>query len=163
MHERAQLRANDLFIDVNKPLNIDSTLVGRWISISWFRKLDPNSINGFYAFDVGYASSIVENLVQIHSAEVAESYDVPLKSSNWTKRDKVPSSRQYQWQLLSNKVSLLFLCVVQRNCLNLISFLQRDNILHHEIHQLNEYDLIVDAMKTTLDNSLIGRWIKISW
>jgi hypothetical protein len=35
--------------------------------------------------------------------------------------------------------------------------------LQHEIHQLNEYDLIVDAMKTTLDNSLIGRSIIISW
>jgi hypothetical protein len=35
--------------------------------------------------------------------------------------------------------------------------------LQHEIHQLNEYDLFVDAMKTTLDNSLIRRWISISW
>ncbi len=35
--------------------------------------------------------------------------------------------------------------------------------MQHEIHHLNEYDLIVDAMKTTLDNSLIGRWISISW
>ncbi len=35
--------------------------------------------------------------------------------------------------------------------------------MQHEIHQLNEYDLIVDAMKTPLDNSLIGRWISISW
>jgi hypothetical protein len=83
LHEREQLHANDLFIDVNKPLNIDATLVGRWISISWFRKLDPDSINGFYAFDVGYKSSIVENRVQIDFAEVAKSYDVPLKSSNW--------------------------------------------------------------------------------
>jgi hypothetical protein len=125
--------------------------------------LDPNIINGFYAFDVGYISNIIENLVQINFAEVAKSYDVPLKSSNWTKCVEVPPSRQYQWQLLSNKASLLFLCAVQRNCLNLISFLQRDIILQHEIHQLNEYDLIVDAIKTTLDNSLIGRWISISW
>jgi hypothetical protein len=78
LHEREQLRANDLFIDVNKPLNINGTLVGRWISISWFRKLDPDSIYGFYAFDVGYISSIVENLVLIHFVEVAKSYDVPL-------------------------------------------------------------------------------------
>ncbi len=100
MHEREQLRANDLFIDVNKPLNIDSTLVGSWISISWFRKWDPDSINGFYAFDVGYISGIVENIVQIHFAEVAKSYDVPLKSSNWTKCVEVPPSRKYQWQFL---------------------------------------------------------------
>jgi hypothetical protein len=78
LHERELLRANVLFIDVNKPLNIDSTLVGRWIGISWFRKLDPYSINGFYAFDVGYISSIVENRVQIDFAEVAESNDVSL-------------------------------------------------------------------------------------
>jgi hypothetical protein len=94
LHEREQLRANDSFIDVNKPLYIDSTLVGRWISISWFRKLDSDSINGLYAFDVGYISSIIENIVQIHFAEVAESYDVPLKSSNWSKCVKVPPSRQ---------------------------------------------------------------------
>ncbi len=56
-----------------------------------------------------------------------------------------------------------YFCVVRRNSLNLISFLQRDIILQHEIHQLNEYDFIVDAMKTSLDNSLIGRWISISW
>jgi hypothetical protein len=53
LHEREQLRANDLLIDVNKPLNIDNSFAGRWISISWFRKLDPDSINGVYAFDVG--------------------------------------------------------------------------------------------------------------
>ncbi len=82
------------------------------MSISWFRKLDPKSISGFYAFDVGYISSIVENRVQIDFAEVAKSYDVPLKSSDWTKCVEVPPSRQYQWQLLSNKASLLFLCVV---------------------------------------------------
>ena len=35
--------------------------------------------------------------------------------------------------------------------------------MQHEIHQLNEHDLIVDAMKTTSKNSLIGRWISISW
>jgi hypothetical protein len=97
LHEREQLRANDLFIDVNKLLNIDSTLVERWISISWFRKLDPNSINGFYAFDVGYISSIIDNLVQIHFTEVAVSYNVPLKFSDWTKCVEVPPSRQYQW------------------------------------------------------------------
>jgi hypothetical protein len=112
LHKREQLRANGLFIDVNNPLNIDSTLVGRWISISWFRKLDPDSKNGFYAFDVGYLSSIVENIVQIHFNEEAESYDVPLKSSNWTKCVDVPPSRQNQWQLLCKKASLLFLCVV---------------------------------------------------
>jgi hypothetical protein len=35
--------------------------------------------------------------------------------------------------------------------------------LQHEIHQLLKYNLIVDTAKTILDNSLIGRWISISW
>jgi hypothetical protein len=35
--------------------------------------------------------------------------------------------------------------------------------LQHEIHQLQEYDLIVDTAKTLWDNSLIGRWVSISW
>jgi hypothetical protein len=97
LHKREQLHANDLFIDVNNPLNIESTLVGRWISISWFRKLDPDSINGFYGFYVGYISSIVENIVQVHFNEVSKSYDVHLKSSDWNKYVEVPPSRQYQW------------------------------------------------------------------
>jgi hypothetical protein len=83
-------------------------------------KVGSNSINDFYAFGIGYIFSIVENIVQVHFAEVAESYDVTLKSSNWTKCVKVPPSRQYQWQLLSNKASLLFLCVEQKHSLNLI-------------------------------------------
>jgi hypothetical protein len=96
LHEREQLHANDLSIYVNKPSIIDSTLVGRWISIYWFRKFDADSMNGFYAFDFCCISSIVESLVQIHFTEVAKSYDVPRKSSNWTKCVKVPPSRQYQ-------------------------------------------------------------------
>jgi hypothetical protein len=70
-------------------------------------------MNGFHAFDVGYTSRIAENIVQMHFNEVAKSYDIPLKSSNWTKCVEVPPSRQYQKRLLSNKASLLFLCVVQ--------------------------------------------------
>ncbi len=112
MHKREQLRANDLFIDVNKQLNIDGTFAGRWISISWFRKYDTDSINGFYAFDVGYISVVVENIVQIHFNDMAKSYDVPFKFNNWTKCVEVPPSRQYQWRLLCNKASLFFLCVV---------------------------------------------------
>ncbi len=65
MHEREQLRINDLFIDVNKPLTIDNTLEGRWISISRHRKVDPDGNIGFYAFDVGVISSILQNKVQI--------------------------------------------------------------------------------------------------
>jgi hypothetical protein len=47
--------------------------------------------------------------------------------------------------------------------LKLILNLQSNIVLQHEIHQLQEYDHIVDTAKTILDNSLIGRWISISW
>ncbi len=42
-------------------------------------------------------------------------------------------------------------------------YLQFNVVLQHEIHQLQEYNLIVDTVKTILDNSLIRRWISISW
>jgi hypothetical protein len=42
-------------------------------------------------------------------------------------------------------------------------YLQSNVVLQHEIRQLQEYNLIVDTAKTILDNSLIGRWISISW
>jgi hypothetical protein len=38
---------------VNNSLTIDNTLEGRWIRVSWHRKVDPNGKIGFYAFDVG--------------------------------------------------------------------------------------------------------------
>jgi hypothetical protein len=41
--------------------------------------------------------------------------------------------------------------------------IQRDVILEHEKSQLDQYKLIVDKKKTTLNKSLIGRWISISW
>jgi hypothetical protein len=47
--------------------------------------------------------------------------------------------------------------------LKLISYLQSNVVLQQEIHQLQEYNLIVDTAITILDNSLIKRWISISW
>jgi hypothetical protein len=44
---------------------------------------------------------------------------------------------------------------------NFVSSVQQ--VLQHEIHQLLQYNLIVDTAKTILDNSLIRRWISISW
>jgi hypothetical protein len=91
-----QLHINDLFIDVNKPLTIDNTLEGRWISISWHQKLNPNGKIGYYAFDVGVISSILQNKVQISFAEENKSHTIPLKSNYWTKCVSFPPSRQYQ-------------------------------------------------------------------
>jgi hypothetical protein len=47
--------------------------------------------------------------------------------------------------------------------LKLFLYLQSNIALQHEIHQLQEYNLIVDTVITILDNSLIRRWISISW
>ena len=47
--------------------------------------------------------------------------------------------------------------------MKLISYLQSNVVLQHEVYQLLEYNLIVDTAKTILDNSLIGGWISISW
>ncbi len=47
--------------------------------------------------------------------------------------------------------------------MKIISYLQSNVVLQNKIHQLQEYNLIVDAAKTILDNSLIRRWIRISW
>jgi len=33
MHERNQLMANNLLVNINEPINIDKRLVGMWISI----------------------------------------------------------------------------------------------------------------------------------
>ncbi len=41
--------------------------------------------------------------------------------------------------------------------------MQRDVVLHHEKNQLDELDLMVDKTKTTMDQSLKGRWISVSW
>jgi hypothetical protein len=79
LHERGQLRIDDLFIDVNKPLTINNTLEGRWISVSWHRKVDPDGNIGFYAFDVGVISSIIQNKVQISFTDEDTSYVVSCK------------------------------------------------------------------------------------
>ncbi len=41
--------------------------------------------------------------------------------------------------------------------------MQRDVVLQHEKNQLDELDLMVDKTKTTMDQSLKGRWISVSW
>ncbi len=47
--------------------------------------------------------------------------------------------------------------------MKLVLYLQSNVVLKHEIHQLQEHNLIVDTAKTILDNSHIRRWISISW
>jgi hypothetical protein len=58
---------------VNKPLTIDNTLEGRWMSVSWGGKIDLDSNIGFYAFDVGVISSILQNKVHISIVEEEKS------------------------------------------------------------------------------------------
>ena len=53
MHERNQLMANNLLVNINEPINIDKRLVGMWISISWERKSDIDNVPSFFTFDAG--------------------------------------------------------------------------------------------------------------
>lgn len=106
MHEREQLSIHDLFIDVNMPMYIDETLIGRWISISWFRRSDSQINSGFYAFDIGIISEVVgQNKVKVRFEEEFDSYDVLLQPKNWTSCVISPPTRQYQWRLLRKKAS----------------------------------------------------------
>jgi hypothetical protein len=89
------------------PVSIDETLLGRWISISWFEKFDSEMCRGFYAFDVGVISNIYQNRIKVCFKEGVESYDVFLQPNNWTSCIVCPPTRQYQRQLLSKKASSL--------------------------------------------------------
>ncbi len=108
------MSTHDLFIDVNKPVSIDDTSLGRWISISWFRKFDSNISNSFYVFDDGVISSIHNKILQVLFEEGGESYDVFLQPNNWINCVLLPPTRQYQWQLLRKKaswiISIIFVC-----------------------------------------------------
>jgi hypothetical protein len=54
LHARVQLLANNLLININEPINIDKSLVGIWISISWERKTDYFKDDcSFLTFDAG--------------------------------------------------------------------------------------------------------------
>jgi hypothetical protein len=79
------------------PVSIDETLLGRWISISWFRKFVFEMSRGFYAFDVGVISNIYQNRIKVCFEERVESYDVFLQPNNWTSCSVSPPTRQYQW------------------------------------------------------------------
>jgi hypothetical protein len=100
-----------------KLLTIDSTLKGRLISISWHRKVDINGKIGFYAFYVGFISSILQNKVRISFVKKDTRYTVPLKSNNWTKCVNFPPLKQYLWQLLSKKASVSLLKAVRAKTL----------------------------------------------
>jgi hypothetical protein len=75
LHEREQLGIYELFIDVNKPLKIDETIVGISISISWLKKFDHDNGNGFNVFDVGIILNVHYNTVQICFQRYEKSYN----------------------------------------------------------------------------------------
>jgi hypothetical protein len=65
MHERNQLMANNLLVNINEPINIDKHLVGMWISISWERKSHIDNVPSFFTFDAGVILSYKQNSFNI--------------------------------------------------------------------------------------------------
>ena len=64
MHERNQLMDNNLLVNINEPINIDTHLVGMWISISWERKSDIDNVPSFFTFDAGVILSYKQKFIQ---------------------------------------------------------------------------------------------------
>ena len=103
----------ELFIDVDKPLKINETFVGRSISISWFkinetfvgrsisiswlRKFDHDNGDGFNVFDVGIILNVHHNTVQICFQGYEKSYKVVLDLNDWTSCAASPPMRPFQW------------------------------------------------------------------
>lgn len=107
LHERDQLLAKNLMVNINEPINIDKSLVGRWISISWERKYDTNKDPSFYTFDAGFIMSYKNDSFQILYEDEHRTYNVKLKRYNWFKSLEKPPTKPHQWRLLSKKVSLV--------------------------------------------------------
>ena len=95
LHEREQLGLYELFIDVNKPLKIDETFVGRSISISWLRKFDHDNGDGFNVFDVGIISNVHHNTVQICFQGYQKNNKVVLDLNDWTSCAASPPMRPF--------------------------------------------------------------------
>jgi hypothetical protein len=92
-------------VNINEPINIDKSLVGRWISISWERKFDINKDASFYTFDAGFIMSYKNDSFQILYEDEHRTYNMKIKRYNWFKSLEKPPTKPSQWWLLSKKVS----------------------------------------------------------
>jgi len=96
MHERNQLIANNLLVNINEPINIDKRVVGMWISISWKRKSDIDNVPSFFTFDAGVILSYKQNSFNI-LYEDGKIYNVKLQRNNRFKCLETPRTRPIQW------------------------------------------------------------------
>jgi hypothetical protein len=104
-HEIQQLESKGLCININKPINIDTSLVGMWISISWERKSINCDIPSYFTFDVGLIVKCTNNAVQVlYEEDGRKIYSVELHCDHWFKSLESPPTSPNQWRLLSKKV-----------------------------------------------------------
>ena len=84
LHERQQLLSNGLIININKPIDIDKHLVGKWISISWERKSEKDDTISFVTFDVGKIVSYKNNSFRIlYEEDGRKIYPIQLHINDW--------------------------------------------------------------------------------
>ncbi len=93
MQEKNQLMANNLLVNINEPINIDTHLVGMWISISWERKSNIDNVPSFFTFDAGVILRYKQNSFNI-LYEDEKIFNVKLQCNNWFKCLETPPTRR---------------------------------------------------------------------
>jgi hypothetical protein len=97
-HEKSQLDEYKLIIDRRKA-TLDSSLIGRWISISWHRTIE--SVD-FFAFDVGVVTNVKNGKVFIdYKDDSVHSVSLILRGWNCYTTD-TPKS-EHTWRMLAKK------------------------------------------------------------
>jgi len=169
LHERQQLLSNGLIININKPIDIDKHLVGKWISISWERKSEKDDTISFVTFDVAKIVSYKNNSFRIlYEEDGRKIYPIQLHINDWYDSLESPPTRPYQWRLLSTMVSILFSMLhfckssVISHTIPFCCY-QVDVVMQHEQNELIDNDLIIDDIKPKLNKDIIGRWISIAF
>lgn len=113
LHESQQLESLGLCININKPIGLDNSLVGMWISISWAREFEKGSVPSFLTFDVGKIVSYRNNVFTVlYDENGRKTYTIKLHIKDWYDCLESPPTRPNQWRLLSKKVSTLMQCVL---------------------------------------------------
>lgn len=116
LHESQQLESLGLCININKPIALNNSLVGMWISISWKRDCEKSQVPSFFTFDVGKIVSYGNNIFNIlydDDEDGRKIYTIKLHINDWYDCLESPPTRPNQWRLLSKQViSTLLLCIV---------------------------------------------------
>ena len=112
LHESQQLESFGLCININKPIVLDNSLVGMWISISWEREFEKSTIPNFLTFDVGRIVSYRNDVYNVlYDENGRKIYTIKLDINDWYDCLETPPTRPNQWRLLSKRVRTLLQCV----------------------------------------------------